>query len=126
MSYKFQRNYYTILFTLFLACAPDNDDYIRYNQNTNTRLEIAELEGLKFENSSITDGTEFNFKTQTAGKYTLEIRDHFKVLISKSIINAEEGDNVMRFYTKALQQGDYNITIFNSTNKVQQTKMNIQ
>ena len=126
MSYKFQKTYYTILFMLFLACTPDRIDYIPYNQNTNIKLEIAELEGLKFENSSITDGTEFNFKTQTAGKYTLEIRDHFKVLISKSIINAEEGDNVMRFYTKALQQGDYNITIFNSTNKVQQTKMNIQ
>ena len=126
MSYKFQKTYYTILFMLFLACTPDRIDYIPYNQNTNIKLEIAELEGLKFENSSITDGTEFNFKTQTAGKYTLEIRDHFKVLISKSIINAEEGDNVMRFYTKALQQGDYNITIFNSTNKVQQTKMNIK
>ena len=126
MSYKFQKTYYTILFMLFLACTPDRIDYIPYNQNTNIKLEIAELEGLKFENSSITDGTKFNFKTQTAGKYTLEIRDHFKVLISKSIINAEEGDNVIRFYTKALQQGDYNITIFNSTNKVQQTKMNIQ
>lgn len=126
MSYKFQKTYYTILFMLFLACTPDRIDYIPYNQNTNIKLEIAELEGLKFENSSITDGTEFNFKTQTAGKYTLEIRDHFKVLISKSIINAEEGDNVMRFYTKALQQGDYNIAIFNSTDKVQSTKMTIQ
>lgn len=126
MSYKFQKTYYTILFMLFLACTPDRIDYIPYNQNTNIKLEIAELEGLKFENSSITDGTKFNFKTQTAGKYTLEIRDHFKVLISKSIINAEEGDNVMRFYTKALQQGDYNIAIFNSTDKVQSTKMTIQ
>ena len=126
MSYKFQKTYYTILFMLFLACTPDRIDYIPYNQNTNIKLEIAELEGLKFENSSITDGTKFNFKTQTAGKYTLEIRDHFKVLISKSIINAEEGDNVMRFYTKALQQGDYDITIFNSTNEVQSTKMTIQ
>ena len=103
MDWKFIKWYQTILFTLFLACAPDRDEFISYNQNTNTRLEIADLEGLQFENSNITDGSEFNFKTQTAGQYTLEVRDHFKTLITKSIINAEVGDNVLYFYTKALQ-----------------------
>ena len=126
MNWKFIKWYQTILFTLFLACAPDRDEFITYNQNTNTRLEIADLEGLSFENSSITDATEFNFKTQTAGTYTLEIRDHFRTLISKSIITAQVGDNVFNFYTKALQQGDYFISIHSTKNKVQETKMTIQ
>ncbi len=126
MNWKFIKWYQTILFTLFLACIPDNDDYIKYNQNTNTRLKIADLEGLQFENSNITDGSEFNFKTQTAGQYTLEIRDHFKTLITKSIINAEVGDNVLYFYTKALQDGDYFISINNKNSKIQETKMTIQ
>ena len=126
MSYNFQKWYYFWLFVLFLACAPDRDEFITYNQNTNTRLEIADLEGLSFENSSITDATEFNFKTQTAGTYTLEIRDHFRTLISKSIITAQVGDNVFNFYTKALQQGDYFISIHSTKNKVQETKMTIQ
>ena len=126
MSYNFQKWYYFWLFVLFLACAPDRDEFISYNQNTNTRLEIADLEGLSFENSNITDGTEFNFKTQTAGQYTLEIRDHFKTLISKSIIKAQVGDNVLNFYTKALQDGDYFISINKQNKVVQETKMTIQ
>ena len=126
MSYNFQKWYYFWLFVLFLACAPDRDEFISYNQNTNTRLEIADLEGLSFENSNITDGTEFNFKTQTAGQYTLEIRDHFKTLISKSIINAQVGDNVLNFYTKALQDGDYFIIIKKGSKEIEKTKMTIQ
>jgi hypothetical protein len=126
MNWKFIKWYQTILFTLFLACAPDRDEFITYNQNTNTRLEIADLEGLSFENSSITDATEFNFKTQTAGTYTLEIRDHFKTLISKSILTAQVGDNVFDFYTKALQDGDYFIIIKKGSKEIENTKMTIQ
>lgn len=126
MNWKFIKWYQTILFTLFLACAPDRDEFITYNQNTNTRLEIADLEGLSFENSNITDGTEFNFKTQTAGTYTLEIRDHFKTLISKSILTAQVGDNVFDFYTKALQDGDYFIIIKKGSKEIENTKMTIQ
>ena len=126
MSYNFQKWYYFWLFVLFLACAPDRDEFISYNQNTNTRLEIADLEGLSFENSSITDATEFNFKTQTAGTYTLEIRDHFKTLISKSILTAQVGDNVFDFYTKALQDGDYFIIIKKGSKEIENTKMTIQ
>jgi len=126
MNWKFIKWYQVILFTLFLACAPDSDEFISYNKNTNTRLEIANLEGLSFENSSITDATEFNFKTQTAGKYTLEIRDHFKTLISKSVINAQVGDNVMKFYTKALQNSDYTILIKKDGKTIHNVKYNIQ
>ncbi len=125
MSYNFQKWYYFWLFVLFLACARD-DEYITYSTNYDTRLEIADLEGLQFKNSIITDGTKFNFKTQTAGDYTLEIRDHFKTLISKSIITAQVGDNVLNFYTKALQDGDYYISIHSKFKKVQETKMTIQ
>jgi hypothetical protein len=126
MNWKFIKWYQVILFTLFLACAPDRDEFISYNMNTNTKLEIADLEGLSFENSSITDGTEFNFKTQTAGKYTLEIRDHFKTLISKSIIDAQVGDNVMKFYTRALQNSDYTIIIKKDGKIKYNVKYNIQ
>lgn len=126
MDWKFIKWYQVILFTLFLACAPDSDEFISYNKNTNTRLEIANLEGLSFENSSITDGTEFNFKTQTAGQYTLEIRDHFKTLISKSVLNAQVGDNVMKFYTKALQNSDYTILIKKDGKTIHNVKYNIQ
>lgn len=125
MNWNFIKWYQTILFTLFLACSPDNVNYdnLTYVED---KLEITEPQGLKFNSSSITDGTQFNFKTQTEGTYTLEIRDHFRTLISKSTLTAKVGDNVYSFYTKALQQGDYTITVIQGTKKVQETKMTIQ
>jgi hypothetical protein len=125
MKYNFKKRYYIWVILLFLSCARDTDNF-DIQTDPISRLEIASLEGLKFDGGSIKDGTKFNFKTQTAGIYTLEIRDHFKILISKSIINAKIGDNVLTFYTKALQEGDYNIIIYNYTSKVQETKMTIQ
>lgn len=125
MSYKFQKYYYTILFTLFLACAPDADFLEDYNYTPNN-LTIAGEEGLRFENSQITDGNQFNFKTQTAGTYTLEIRNHFNLLTSKSTFNAKIGDNVYSFYTRALQDGDYDVIILKGQNVVQKVKLTIQ
>ena len=125
MSYEFQKRYYFWLFFLFLACAPDSIDYNNYTY-VGSKLKITETQGLKFNNSSIVDGTQFNFKTESEGTYTLEIRDHFRTLISKSKLTAKVGDNIYSFYTRALQQGDYTITIKQGTNKVQETKMTIQ
>ena len=46
-----------------------------------SQLEILDIEGLKFQSSDITDGSLWNFKTLTEGKYTLEIRNHFKIFL---------------------------------------------
>jgi len=125
MSYNFQKWYYTILFTLFLACAPDADITEDFTYTPN-KLMIAGEEGLKFENSQITDGSQFNFKTQTAGTYTLEIRNHFNLLTSKSTFNAKIGDNIYSFYTRALQDGDYDVIILKGQDVVQKVKLTIQ
>ena len=77
----------------------------------NNKLEITGLTGLKFEESNITNRSKFNLKVLKEGKYTVEIRDPFKNLSSKSIIDAKAGDNVLKFYTRALRDGDYTITI---------------
>ena len=125
MSYKFQKYYYTILFTLFLACAPDQETFEDYTYTPN-RLEIAGLEGLKFEYSSVSDGDQFNFKTQSKGAYKLEVRNHFNQLISKTTINAINGDNIYSFYTRALQDGDYDVIILKGQDVVQKVKLTIQ
>jgi len=117
--------YYLLVFSLILGCMPDNDMFINYTFTT-PKLQINEPEGLQFENSSISDGDKFNFKTQTAGKYTIELRDHFRTLISKSKVTAQVGDNVYSFYTKALPRGDYYIILKNGTKTVQKTKLSIQ
>tara|TARA_E500000318_G_scaffold111298_1_gene129375 strand:- start:8322 stop:8699 length:378 start_codon:yes stop_codon:yes gene_type:complete len=125
MSYNFQKWYYTILFTLFLACAPDADITENFTF-TPDRLMIAGEEGLRFENSQITDGNQFNFKTQTAGTYTLEIRNHYNLLTSKSTLNAKIGDNVYSFYTRALKDGDYSVIILSGKTVVHSKKLTIQ
>ena len=51
MSYNFQKWYYTILFTLFLACAPDEYDFTVTPWVAN-ELKIEETTGLQFDDNS--------------------------------------------------------------------------
>ena len=90
-------------------------------------LEIKEDSGLKFEGPSITDGSQFNIKTTGSGSFDLIIKDHFNNVISKSELDIKTGDNVFRFYTNAIEDGDYTIDfIDNFGNKVQSQKITIQ
>ena len=88
-----------------------------------TEPQIEEPTGLKFQNSNITNGSKFNLKVLEAGEYSIEVRDYFKNLTSKSIINAKSGDNVLKFYTRALQDGDYTITISKDGQKIYNVKL---
>ena len=61
-----------------------------------------------------------------AGEYSIEVRDYFKNLTSKSIINAQSGDNVFKFYTRALQDGDYTISIGKNGEEIYNVKLVIK
>jgi len=127
MSYNFQKWYYFWLFVLFLACAKDDySDFQTLNPNVAGDMAIAEVTGLKFEGSNITDGSKFNLKVLEAGEYSIEVRDYFKNLTSKSIINAKSGDNVLKFYTRALRDGDYTITIGKDGTELHNVKLVIK
>ena len=89
-------------------------------------MAIADATGLKFEGSNITDGSKFNLKVLEAGEYSIEVRDYFKNLTSKSIINAKSGDNVLKFYTRALRDGDYTIIIGNDETELHNLKLVIK
>lgn len=127
MSYNFQKWYYFWLFVLFLACAKDDySDFQTLNPNIAGDMAIADITGLKFEGSNITDGSKFNLKVLEAGEYSIEVRDYFKNLTSKSIINAKSGDNVLKFYTRALRDGDYTITIGKDGTELHNVKLVIK
>ena len=127
MSYNFQKWYYFWLFVLFLACAKDDySDFQTLNPNVAGEMAIADVTGLKFEGSNITDGSKFNLKVLEAGEYSIEVRDYFKNLTSKSIINAKSGDNVLKFYTRALREGDYTITIGKDGTELHNVKLVIK
>ena len=127
MSYNFQKWYYFWLFVLFLACTKDDySDFQTLNPNVAGEMAIADLTGLKFEGSNITDGSKFNLKVLEAGEYSIEVRDYFKNLTSKSIIDAKAGDNVLKFYTQALRDGDYTITIGKDGTELHNVKLVIK
>jgi hypothetical protein len=127
MSYNFQKWYYFWLFVLFLACAKDDySDFQTLNPNVAGDMAITESTGLKFEGSNITNESKFNLKVLEAGEYSIEVRDYFKNLTSKSIINAKSGDNVLKFYTRALRDGDYTITINKNGSELHNVKLVIK
>lgn len=127
MSYNFQKWYYFWLFVLFLACAKDDySDFQTLNPNVAGDMAIVDPTGLKFEGSNITNESKFNLKVLEAGEYSIEVRDYFKNLTSKSIINAKSGDNVLKFYTRALQGGDYTITIGKDGQEIHNVKLVIK
>jgi hypothetical protein len=127
MSYNFQKCYYFWLFVLFLACSKDDySDFQTLYPNTAGDMFIADATGLKFEGSNITDGSKFNLKVLEAGEYSIEVRDYFKNLTSKSIIDAKAGDNVLKFYTQALRDGDYTITIGKDGTELHNVKLVIK
>ena len=105
MSYNFQKWYYTILFTLFLACAPDDIEFI-VTQVSN-ELNIEEATGIQFDDNSVYDGAKFNIKTDEEGTYTVEILDLANQLVSRNTLKVKEGDNVYTVYTRVFQTGDY-------------------
>tara|TARA_S200002703_G_scaffold156176_2_gene161313 strand:+ start:993 stop:1370 length:378 start_codon:yes stop_codon:yes gene_type:complete len=120
MSYNFQKWYYTILFTLFLACAPD--DITSSQSYTPQNLKMATEEGLKFQSQTLTDESIFNFKTSQSGRYELHLLDFTNTLVSKDRFNAQSGDNVLTFYTKALQGGDYTLKFYTVEGQLKQTE----
>ena len=90
-------------------------------------LIINEPSGLKFEGPSISDASQFNFKVIDGGQYFIVIKDHFKNVISKSEIQAKSGDNVLRFYTNAIPDGDYSIEFKDSEdNLIESNRLTIQ
>jgi len=115
---------YLLFAILAVSCMKDEEMFI--DAPIDSQLEILEMEGLKFQSSDITDGSLWNFKTLTEGQYTLEIRNHFKTLISKNKFNAEIGDNVSKFYTKALLDGDYTIVILSGQDVIHERKLTIR
>ena len=116
-----------LILLIIIGCVKDDySDFQTFNSNLTDDMFIAEPTGLKFQGPNITDGSKFNLKVLEEGEYSIEIRDYFKNLTSKSIINAKSGDNVMKFYTKALQDGDYTISVNKNRTQLYNVKLVIK
>jgi len=116
-----------LILLIIMGCVKDEySDFQTLYPKLTDNMSINELTGLKFQGSNITDKSKFNLKVLEAGEYSIEIRDYFKNLTSKSIINAKSGDNVLKFYTRAFQDGDYTISIGKDGQEIHNVKLVIK
>lgn len=104
-----------ILLSLFLivGCYQDDDLVTVYpNQEVPQSLEIDELIGIKLENTIVTDRVAMNVKLPLNGKYRIKIRHGINnELISQEMIEAGEGDNLLKVYVASLDKSAYMIQL---------------
>jgi len=104
-----------ILLSLFLivGCYQDDDLITVYpNQEVPQSLEIDELIGIKLENTIVTDRVAMNVKLPLNGKYRIKIRHGINnELISQEMIEAGEGDNLLKVYVASLDKSAYMIQL---------------
>jgi len=126
MSYRFQKIYYTILFTLFLACSPDEFYEPMYMEEIPEALEIDALVGIKLESNFATEVINMNVKLDSEGEFYIKVLDISNRVVSKEKVSGELGDNLFRVYTKTLPKSSYRLELFRGTKKVGATNINLR
>ena len=102
-----------LTFTILIGCAKD-DEFLEpiTNEEIPQSLQIKELIGIKLENTIVTDRVAMNVKLPLDGKYRIKIRHGINnELISQEMIEAEEGDNLLRVYVASLDKSGYMIQL---------------
>ena len=102
-----------LTFTILIGCAKD-DEFLEpiTNEEVPQSLQIKELIGIKLENTIVTDRVAVNVKLPLDGKYRIKIRHGINnELISQEMIEAEEGDNLLRVYVASLDKSGYMIQL---------------
>ena len=85
---------------------------ILITQEVPQSLEIDELIGIKLENTIVTDRVAMNVKLPLNGKYRIKIRHGINnELISQEMIEAGEGDNLLKVYVASLDKSAYMIQL---------------
>ena len=125
MSYKFQKIYYTILFSLFLACSPDYDFEIEPYTFVPEALVIKEDVGIKLDSNFATTSIRMNVKLNNSGNYYIKILDITGKVIAKELVNGKIGDNIFTVYTSTLPKSSYRFELFHEAEKVGTTQINL-
>ena len=102
-----------LTFTILIGCAKD-DEFLEpiTNEEIPQSLQRKELIGIKLENTIVTDRVAMNVKLPLDGKYRIKIRHGINnELISQEMIEAEEGDNLLRVYVASLDKSGYMIQL---------------
>ena len=116
MSYRFQKIYYTVLFSLFLACTPDYDIEPQPYSFIPEALQIIEPTGIKLENYVVEGQVDINVKLPQDGDYRIKIKDITGKLVSQEKLTAKQGDNILKIYVNALPVSSYTVELLNTSN----------
>lgn len=125
MSIRFQKIYYTILFSLFLACSPDYDFEIEPYTFVPKALVIKEDVGIKLDSNFATTSIRMNVKLNNSGNYYIKILDITGKVIAKELVNGKIGDNIFTVYTSTLPKSSYRLELFHEAEKVGTTSINL-
>jgi len=126
MSYRFQKIYYTVLFTLFLACTPDYDFMIEPYTFVPEALVIKEDVGIKLDSNFATTEVKMNVKLNSAGNYYIKVIDISGKVVAKELVNGRIGDNIFTVYTSTLPKSSYRLELFYEDSKVGTSLINLQ
>ena len=116
MSYRFHKIYYTVLFSLFLACTPDYDTEPLTYSFVPESLQITEPTGIRLENYVVKGQVDINVKLPQDGEYRIKIKDLSGKLVSQEKLAAKEGDNILKIYVNALPVSSYTVELFDTSN----------
>lgn len=125
MSYKFQKIYYTVLFTLFLACTPDYTFEIEPYTFVPEKLMISEDTGIKLESNFATSEIRMNVKLNSTGNYYIKVLDITGKMVAKELVNGRIGDNIFTVYTSTLPKSSYRLELYYEDKKVGATTVNL-
>ena len=118
---------YTLLFTLALACTPDDGFYVeRYTEEVPENLLIGELVGIKLNSNFATNEVKMNVKLEHDGKYYIKVVNISGKVVAKELVNGIVGDNLFTVYTATFPKSSYRLELFDDNIKVGNALINLQ
>lgn len=118
---------YTLLFTLALACTPDDGFYVEpYTEEVPQNLLIGELVGIKLNSNFATNEVKMNVKLEHDGKYYIKVVNISGKVVAKELVNGKVGDNLFTVYTATLPKSSYRLELFDDNIKVGNALINLQ
>lgn len=104
---------------IMIGCSEDNFEPIDLSvSEVPESLEINDIMGIKVESTIVSDEIKMNVKLPYTGEYRIKIRDIGRNIVSQEKIIANAGDNILKVYTKSLNDDGYSLELTDNNNKV--------
>lgn len=109
----------TLIVIFIVGCSRDEFEPLDLNQSEIPEsLMINDIMGIKVESTIVSDEIKMNVKLPYTGEYRIKIRDISRNIVSQEKIIANEGDNILKVYTKSLNDDGYSLELTDNNNKV--------